>query len=174
MFLSIDIGGSYTRIALSKDGKSIDKKVKYETPKKYDDGIDLLVEQIEELTGGKIPKALTLAAASPIDYEKGVMTKAPNLPSYKGHSIRKELELRLRAKVYLENDAAIGALGEASKRPRSKILGFVNLEPALTKLPPITKTSGVQRAMVFASPCETVSACSSQIRSSSQNSGFTP
>lgn len=131
MFLSIDIGGSFTRIALSKDGKTIDKKTKYETPKKYDDGIDLLVEQIEEMTSGKIPKALTLAAASPIDYEKGVMTKAPNLPGYKGHSIRKELELRLRTKVYLENDAAIGALGEAGKKPRSKILGFITLSTGI-------------------------------------------
>lgn len=51
MFLSIDIGGTYTRIALSKDGKKIESQVKYETPKKYDDGIDLLVEKAEELTG---------------------------------------------------------------------------------------------------------------------------
>jgi glucokinase len=131
MFLSIDIGGSFTRIAISKDGKSIEKKLKYETPKKYDDGIDLLIEKIEELTESKAPKAITIAAASPIDYEKGTMLKPPNLPNYKGHSIRKELELRLRTKVYLENDGAIGALGEASKRKRSKILGYITLSTGI-------------------------------------------
>src|SRR5688572_26977137 len=115
MFLSIDIGGSFTRIALSKDGLSIEKKTKYETPKKYDDGIDLLVDQVEEITGGYIPKAIAVAAASPIDYEKGVMTRPPNIPSYKGHSIRHELEIRLHTKVYLENDGALGALGEYTK-----------------------------------------------------------
>lgn len=131
MFLSIDIGGTNTRVALSKNGKSIDKKVKYETPKKYDDGIDLLVETVEELTGGKVPRVVTLAAASPIDYEKGAMNKPPNLPGYRGHSIRKELEIKLRTKVYLENDAAIGALGESSKKPRSKILGYLTLSTGI-------------------------------------------
>lgn len=127
MFLSIDIGGSFTRIATSKDAKVIDKKIKYETPKKYDDGIDMLCDQIEEITEGKIPKAITVAAASPIDYEKGTMQKPPNLPGYKGHSIRKELEIRLKTKVYLENDGALGGLGEYTKRKNTKILGFITL-----------------------------------------------
>lgn len=131
MFLSIDIGGSFTRIATSKDGKSVEKKVKYETPKKYDDGIDLLVEQIEELTHGHVPKAISVAAASPIDYEKGIMVRPPNLPGYKGHSIQKELELRLRTKVYLENDGALGGLGEWTKRQKSKILGFITLSTGI-------------------------------------------
>ena len=131
MFLSIDIGGSFTRIAISKDGKSIDKKVKYQTPKKYDDGIDMLIDQAEELTEGHIPKAISVAAASPIDYEKGTMLRPPNLPNYRGHSIRKELELRLRTKVYLENDGALGGLGESIKRKKSKILGFITLSTGL-------------------------------------------
>lgn len=127
MFLSIDIGGSFTRIATSKDGKLIDKKIKYETPKKYDDGIDLIIETVENLTNGKIPRAISVAAASPIDYEKGIMTRPPNLPNYKGHSLRRELEIRLRTKVYLENDGALGGLGEWTKRKKSKILGFITL-----------------------------------------------
>lgn len=131
MFLSIDIGGTFTRIALSKDGKKIDEKIKYETPKNYDDGIDLLVDQVEELTGGHIPKAISVAAASPIDYVKGILIRPPNLPNYKGHSIQKELEIRLHTKVYLENDGVLGALGEASKRKKSKVLAFVTISTGL-------------------------------------------
>jgi len=131
MFLSIDIGGTNTRIAISRDGKSIDKKVKYPTPKKYDDGIDLLIEQVEEITNNDIPKAIAVAVASPIDYEKGIITRPPNLPNYKGHSIRKELELRLRTKVYLENDGALGGLGESTTRKKSKILGFITLSTGI-------------------------------------------
>lgn len=131
MFLSIDIGGSFTRVATSKDGKSIDEKVKYETPKKYDDGIDLLVDSIEELTGGKIPKAIAVAAASPINYEKGILIRPPNLPSYKGHSLQKELEIRLHTKVYLENDGALGGLGESTTRQKIKILGFITLSTGI-------------------------------------------
>ncbi len=126
MFLSIDIGGTSTRIALSKDGKKIEKEVKYDTPKKYDDGIDLLQENIEKLTRHK-PKAVSVAVASPIDYEKGTLIKPPNLPNYKGHAIRKELELRLRTKVFLENDGALGGLGEYSQRKKVKVLGYITL-----------------------------------------------
>lgn len=127
MFLSVDIGGSFTRIALSKDGKKIEKKIKYQTPKKYDDGLDLLVEQIEELTYHHSPKAITVAAASPINYEKGILIRPPNLPNYKGHSLQKELELRLHTKVYLENDGILGALGESSKRKKSKVLAYITI-----------------------------------------------
>ena len=127
MFLSIDIGGSFTRIALSKDARKIEKKIRYQTPKKYDDGVYLLVEKVEELAGKHIPKAISVAAASPIDYEKGTLIRPPNLPNYKGHSLQKELEIRLHTKVYLENDGILGALGEASKRKKSQILAYVTI-----------------------------------------------
>lgn len=127
MFLSIDIGGSFTRIALSKDAKTIEKKIKYQTPKKYDDGMDLLQEKVEELTGRHKPKAVSVAAASPINYEKGTLIRPPALPNYKGHALQKELELRLRTKVYLENDGALGGLGEFITRKKTKILAFVTL-----------------------------------------------
>lgn len=131
MFLSVDIGGTYTRIALSEDGKTIGKKVKYQTPKKYDDGIDKLQEQIQELTGRHAPKAVSVGAASPIDYEKGTMIKPPALPTYMGHSIQKELEIRLHSKVYLENDAALGGLGEAAARKKTEILAYVTLSTGI-------------------------------------------
>lgn len=131
MFLSIDIGGSFTRIAVSSEAKKIDQKIKYETPKKYDDGIDLIEERIEELIGQTKPKAIAIGAASPIDYEKGIMLHPPNLPNYKGHAIRKELELRLRTKVYLENDGALGGLGESIKRKKAKVLGYITLSTGI-------------------------------------------
>lgn len=127
MFLSVDIGGSFTRVAVSRNGQKIDKKVKYQTPKKYDDGIDLLEESIERLADHKKIKAIVVAAASPIDYDKGILMRPPNLPNYKGHAIRKELELRLRTKVYLENDGALGGLGESIKRKKVKVLGYITL-----------------------------------------------
>lgn len=127
MFLTVDIGGTFTRAAISKDGKTILKKVKYDTPKKYDDGIDLLQEKIEELTGRHSPKAMAVGAPSPIDYENGKLIRPPALPNYKGHSIQKEIALRLRTKVYLENDAALAGLAESYKRRKAKILAYITL-----------------------------------------------
>lgn len=130
MFLSIDIGGSFTRIAVSKNAKTIDGKVKFDTPKKYDDCLDLIQERAGELTRHK-PVAISVGAASPIDYDKGVMITPPALPDFKGHPIRKELELRFRSKVYLENDAALGGLGEYLKFKKSKIFAYVTLSTGI-------------------------------------------
>ncbi len=79
----------------------------------YDDGIDLIEETVERMTDGHVPANITLGAASPIDYVKGVIMKPPALPNWAGHSIRKELELRLKTKIQLENDACLAALAEA-------------------------------------------------------------
>jgi glucokinase len=113
MHLSIDIGGTHIRFATSRDGKKIDHKEKFHTPKMYDDGIDLIEETVERMTDGHVPANITLGAASPIDYVKGVIMKPPALPNWAGHSIRKELELRLKTKIQLENDACLAALAEA-------------------------------------------------------------
>lgn len=133
MFLSIDIGGTNTRIATSQDGKKISKKIKFLTPKKYDDGIDLICEAIEEITGGKIPSRISVDAPSPIDYEKGVLMRPPNLPNWRGHSLRKELELRLHTKVHLENDSSLAGLAEAHlpRRKKYKILAYVTLSTGI-------------------------------------------
>lgn len=133
MLLSVDIGGTYTRVGISSDGKKISKKVKFDTPKKYDDGLDLICETVEEITGGKIPKKIAVGAASPIDYVKGVMIKPPALPKWAGHSIRKELEVRLHTAVHLENDAALAGLAEAhvSRRKKCKVLAYITLSTGI-------------------------------------------
>ncbi len=129
MYLSIDIGGTHLRFATSHDGKKIDQKEKFHTPKMYDDGIDLIEETIEWITEGKIPKHITIGAASPIDYVKGVIMKPPALPNWAEHSIRKELELRLKTKITLENDACLAALAEAHQLSQKKypIVAYITL-----------------------------------------------
>ncbi len=133
MFLAVDIGGTNTRVAISNDGQKILKKIRYPSPQKYDDGIDRLQEAIEEITEGKIPKLIIVDAASPIDYEKGILMRPPNLPKWAGHSFRKELEIRLRTKVMLENDGALAALAEAhlEKRKKHKIVAYITLSTGL-------------------------------------------
>jgi glucokinase len=129
MYLSIDIGGTHLRFATSQDGKKIDQKEKFHTPKMYDDGIDLIEETVERMTNGHIPHHITIGVASPINYEKGIIMKPPALPNWAEHSIRKELELRLKTKVTLENDACLAALAEAHNISARKypILAYITL-----------------------------------------------
>jgi glucokinase len=129
MYLSIDIGGTHIRFATSSDGKKITQKEKFHTPTKYDDGMDLIEETVERITEEDIPSHITVGAASPIDYVKGIIMKPPSLPNWAGHSIRKELELRLHTKITLENDACLAALAEANQFSTKKypIVAYVTL-----------------------------------------------
>lgn len=109
--------------------KKIDHKEKFHTPKNYDDGIDLIEETVERMNHGRSPKFITIGVASPIDYVKGVIMKPPALPNWAGHSIRKELELRLKNHVLLENDASLAGLAESHARNIKKypIIAYITL-----------------------------------------------
>jgi len=133
MYLSVDIGGTNTRIAISSDGKTIDKKVKYPTPQNYDDALDLLVDSIESIAQGDVPKTIVVAIPGVIDKVKGKIQKAPNLSHWNHHSIGPELEHRLKCNVILENDACLGAMAEAHYKPhrKYKILSYVTLSTGI-------------------------------------------
>ena len=47
-----------------------------------------------------------------IDMETGMMRKSANLPGWSEYPVRDEIERRLGARVFLENDANVAALGE--------------------------------------------------------------
>lgn len=133
MFLSVDIGGTNTRIALSKDGKKIELKDRYPTPQKYDDGINILVGKIEELTAGKIPGTIVIGVPGIIDKTRGKITRTPNLADWTGHALGLELEHILKCNVILENDSCLAALAEANYKPHKKykILAYVTLSTGI-------------------------------------------
>src|SRR5437763_16688632 len=47
-----------------------------------------------------------------IDVEKGMMRKSANLPGWTDYPVRDEIERRLGARIFLDNDANVAALGE--------------------------------------------------------------
>ena len=47
-----------------------------------------------------------------IDMETGMMRKSANLPGWSDYPVRDEIERRLGARVFLDNDANVAALGE--------------------------------------------------------------
>lgn len=124
-FLLFDIGGTNMRLALLGDGKSFDLPAQVlqgkiweggpkivPTPEDFDEGIKKFKEIAGELAGGNKIDAVAGGIASPLDKNKEIINP-PNLPSWQGKNFKKELENLFGAPVYLENDAALGALGEA-------------------------------------------------------------
>ncbi|MEK7481004.1 MAG: ROK family protein [Patescibacteria group bacterium] len=118
MHILFDIGGTNTRIAISRDGDAFKEPRVVATPQKFEEGIALVGNIAKELIGAeKGSFDLSAAAggvAGPFNREKTILVNAPNLPDWKGKPLKKELEDALGTTVILENDAALAGIGEAT------------------------------------------------------------
>jgi len=113
MFAYFDIGGTKTRVAISLDGQSFGDPVKFDTPEQFDEGVAVIADTILSMTQGTPVEAAGGGIAGPIDRDKTMLVNSPNLPDWVGKPLVQELGARLGCPVYLENDSAIVALGEA-------------------------------------------------------------
>ena len=113
MYLLFDIGGTNTRIALSKDGRNINEPVIFPTPQDFAVGIEIMKGSAQKLLQGA--KVSTVAGGIPgvLDREKTGVIRAPNLKEWAGKPLKREFETIFNAPVFLENDNAFGGLGEA-------------------------------------------------------------
>jgi predicted NBD/HSP70 family sugar kinase len=108
MFLLGDVGGTKTKIALSRNLKDIDEIFVFETKEKYKD----FLKVIEKFKERKI-KQTCFGFAGNFDKKKERLIYAPNLKDYEGRNLKKDIERILKCKVILENDAVLAGLGEA-------------------------------------------------------------
>ena len=90
IILAVDLGGTHLRAAVvSCDGK-IHYRLKQPTPRaeKPDGIVDAIVEAAREgefhtVDGGRI-SAVSVAVPGTVNFEEGVVVKAPNVPSLDG------------------------------------------------------------------------------------------
>jgi predicted NBD/HSP70 family sugar kinase len=116
MFLLFDIGGTNTRVGISKNGKKVDAVEIFPSDKDFRKEMELIGEKARELANGKKIKAAAGGIASALNKTKSKMLYYPNgRPGWKGKSIKKELEKVLHAKVFVENDCVMVGLGEMQK-----------------------------------------------------------
>lgn len=114
MYVAFDIGGTKMRIAISKDAKTVRGEPYVEkTPPRFEDGIERIVEIVQELTGGRPVTALGGGMAGSFNREKTELFHAPNLPGWIGKPFSEALSRKMNAPVYVANDTAIVGLGEA-------------------------------------------------------------
>ncbi len=113
MYLVFDIGGTNTRLAASSDGKTLGDVKSISTPKDFDQGITIIKKTADELTGGEKIESVAGGVAGPLDKNKTMLVSSPHIGGWVNKPFKKELEKVFNAKVYLENDASLAALGEA-------------------------------------------------------------
>lgn len=113
MYLLFDIGGTNTRIAVSKDGTAIGEAKIIPTQEDFEKGVEALSVAASALSGGERFSAAAVGIAGPLNPEKTGLFRAPNLPDWAGKDLKKELEKILMCPVFIENDTAMAGLGEA-------------------------------------------------------------
>lgn len=115
--IGIDLGGTNLRAAaIDRSGKLIRKiagSAHYSAGR--DAIVDDMVASIKNLrqecgTGGLV--GVGVGVPGFIDLEKGLVTRAANLPGFENFPIRDQIEKELGAPVILENDANAAAMGE--------------------------------------------------------------
>ena len=116
--IGVDLGGTNLRIAaISTDGQLLEKitlgvKVALGRDHVIGEMCDAIHRLTDQYRGSGRFVGAGIGVPGIIDMETGMMRKSANLPGWSDYPVRDEIERRLGARVFLENDANVAALGE--------------------------------------------------------------
>ncbi len=130
MFYVFDIGGTKMRLAYSFDGENIQETKFFSTPQDFNNALEIIKNfYVESAKTGNGNSKVVCGLPGVFDRGKTFLAKAPNLPYWVGIQIKNELEKVTEAEVFLENDAALGGLGEATfgEGKGSSIVAFITI-----------------------------------------------
>jgi glucokinase len=115
MQILFDIGASRTRVATT-DNNKIALIRSAQTPPDPAQGIDLVADLARELSIAAKKDITVVAGGVPgvLNATKEIILSSPNLSGWNGVPLAERLHRELSVPVYLENDANLGALGEAA------------------------------------------------------------
>ncbi len=114
MYLLFDIGGTKMRIAVSYDGRRLGKVVVVATPRSAKKGLKIIKEIATLFAKGKKIDSVAGGIAGVLDEQKNRLGEGKNIPGWVGFPLAPALRDFFRAPIYLENDAALSGLGEAT------------------------------------------------------------
>jgi len=108
-----DIGGTKMRVAFSADGESFEAPQNVSTPASYDEGMSLFMDLAHRCAGERKIEAVCGGIAGPFSEKRRSLVSSPNLGDWIGKPFKNNLEEKLQAPIYIENDSALVGLGEA-------------------------------------------------------------
>ena len=114
MYVLFDIGGTKMRVVAADRKKFIGEPVVVSTPKDFDEGVETLKRIIGNLTQGAPIDAIVGGIAGPLNREKTMLVKSPNISGWVGKDLKKVFTEAYSVPVSIENDAALVGLGEAN------------------------------------------------------------
>lgn len=112
VYAVFDIGGTHIRFGVAKQLDNLDTTLTLHTPHQFDEGIQLLYDTFAQLSKGQQITAIAGGIAVTLSEEKDRMLGSPNLPGWAGQPLAEKLKEKFHCPILLENDAALGGLGE--------------------------------------------------------------
>lgn len=109
--IAVDIGATKTVVARVHQGRFRELE-RFPTAADPEDELSALVAAIRGETGAG-PVAVGIGAPGPLDSATGTILTPPNLPEWRNFPLASRLAAAVEAPVRVENDASLGALGEA-------------------------------------------------------------
>ena len=113
MHILIDIGGTNTRVALTRDKETFGEPIIFSTPPKFDDWFSTILPYIDTLKEGGALSSIIIGMAGTFSADRSTIHVSPHLPDFNGVNLKEKLGGWFNCEVYLENDCAIVGLGEA-------------------------------------------------------------
>lgn len=113
MYILFDIGATNLRLANSVDGKSLGQTKTLPTPQNFDEAIQLLETEIAKLGSGQTITGIVGGIAGRLNQDKTTILHATNLQDWSNKPLATKLANIFNCSVKLENDCAVGALGES-------------------------------------------------------------
>jgi predicted NBD/HSP70 family sugar kinase len=113
MILAADIGGTTMRVAIGSADGEIHDMQKLDTPSSFEEGVSMLARAMDELWGEQDVEHVVVGIAGVLDRQHRSLVWSPHLTDWEGKDLAGRLEEALSLPVTIENDAALGALGEA-------------------------------------------------------------
>jgi len=112
LYILFDIGGTKTRVAVSRDLKKIETPIVYETPQDGAEGVAFLIDTIKQMIDGEQITACGGGIRGLLNHDKTMLEEDSILSGWMGIPLAETLRKELDAPVYLENDTALVGLGE--------------------------------------------------------------
>lgn len=129
MYLLFDVGGTKTRIGLSQDHQHVGRTEIVDTPKNFEEGMRVFEKIFHDLTQGRKIEKVCGGIRSLDPQKKMIYRHDFRISDWHAKPLRDRISQIVKAPVFLENDAALSALGEAvyGAGKRFKIVAYLTI-----------------------------------------------
>jgi predicted NBD/HSP70 family sugar kinase len=113
MIVVADIGGSNMRVAVSDARGILEEPFVCDTPADFDTAVAIFAKTARNMARGRPITGAAVGVAGILSRNRRALLKAPHLRGWENKNIADAFESALGVPIRFENDAALGALGEA-------------------------------------------------------------